>query len=446
MVLQKPTPKALEKRIKDLEKKTAEMIQDEESLRQSEQLFRTLSEKSFAGIYVVEDRKFRYANANAASYAGLTLKELINRKSDSIVHPEDRIKVKRNARAMLRGESTSPHEFRIITKGGQVRWIMETVTSIFYEGKHAILGNSMDITEQRRMQEALRESERRLADIIEFLPDATFAIDRSGYVIAWNRAMEDMTGVNAADIIRKGNYEYALTFYGIRRPILVDLVLNPDDKIERDYYILKKERDLLIIETDVPKVKGQKAFLWAKASPLYDIKGNIVGAIESIRDITDRKQAEEAVKKRGQELEIKTHELEELNATLRVLLKRREEDKNELEEKVLLNIKKLVLPYLERLKKGRMDTQDRAYINILESNLKDIISPFAHKLSSKYLTLTAREIQIANLIKEGITTKEIADMLNVSPGAINIHRFRIRKKLGLNNSKQNLLTYLSSLA
>jgi PAS domain-containing protein/DNA-binding CsgD family transcriptional regulator len=346
---------------------------------------------------------------------------------------------------MLRGESSSPHEFRIVTKDGNIRWIIETVTSIYYGGKPAILGNSMDITDQRRMREALRESEQRLSDIIEFLPDATFAIDGNGTVIAWNRAMEEITGVKALAMIGMGNYEYALTFYGKRRPILIDLVLKPDPKIESSYYVLKKERDLLIIETDVPQVKGQKAFLWAKASPLYDSRGNIVGAIEYIRDITDRKLAEEAVKKRGKELEIKTHELEELNAALRVLLKRREEDRDELEERMLLNIKKLVLPYLEKLKMSRMDTKDMAHLNILESNLQDLISPFARKLSIKFINLTSREIQIANFIKEGLTSKEIAEIMNVSASAVNIHRYRIRKKIGITNNKHNLQAYLATL-
>lgn len=437
--------KALRQKIVELEKESEVRRLAEESLRHSESLFRTLAEKSFAGIYVVQDGQFKYVNANAASYAGYTLEELTGKKSDSIVHPDDREDVKKHARAMLRGESSSPHEFRIVTKSGNIRWIIETVTSIYYGGKPAILGNSMDITEQRHMREALRESEQRLSDIIEFLPDATFAIDKKGTVIAWNRAMEEMTGVKALDIIGKGNYEYAITFYGVRRPILIDLVLKPNAKIERGYYVLKKERDLLIIETDVPQVKGQKAFLWAKASPLYDSRGNIVGAIESMRDITDRKLAEEAVRNRGKELEIKTHELEELNAALRVLLKRREEDRDELEERMLLNIKRLVLPYLEKLKTGRMDARDMAHINILESNLKDLVSPFARKLSTKYINLTSRELQIANFIKEGLTSKEIAEIMNVSTSAVNIHRYRIRKKIGITNNKHNLQAYLSTL-
>jgi len=437
--------KKQEERRAELEQESVDRLQAEVPLRQSEELSRTLAEKSFAGIYVVQEGVFRYVNANAASYAGLTLEELTGMRSDSIVHPDDRNAVKKNARAMLQGATSSPHEFRIITKEGQIRWIMETVTSINYEGKPAILGNSMDITDSRRIQEALRESERRLSDIIEFLPDATFAIDQSGVVIAWNRAMEDMSGVPASKIMGRGGYEYAIPFYGIRRPILIDLVLRPDAAIENEYFILKKERDLLIIETDVPEVKGQKAFLWAKASPLYDSKGAVVGAIETIRDITDRKRAEEAVVKRGEELERKTHELEELNAALRVLLKCREEDKNELEERMLLNIEKLVLPYLEKLKTSRIPANDMIHLKILESNLRDIVSPFTRKLSTKFQNFTSKELQLANFIKEGLTSKEIAEILSISPNAVNIYRHRIRKKIGLTDNKHNLEAYLSCL-
>jgi DNA-binding CsgD family transcriptional regulator len=134
-----------------------------------------------------------------------------------------------------------------------------------------------------------------------------------------------------------------------------------------------------------------------------------------------------------------------LNAALRVLLKQREEDKTELEEKVLANVKRLIMPCLEKLKNETTDHKSEAYLDTLESNLRDIISPFAHRLSSKYMNLTNREVQIAGFIKENRTTKEIAELLNISESAINIHRFNIRRKLGL-NKMHNLQTYLLSLA
>ena len=659
-----------------------------ERLRESEQLFRSLTETSFAVAFIAQDGVFRYINASAIAYAGYPAEELIGRNADIIVHPDDRAMVKMKAREMLKGRNTSPYEFRMITKQGKIRLIIQIVSSIQYHGRPAILGNAMDVTERKQAEEALRESERRLADIIDFLPDATLAIDLQGRVIAWNRAIEEMTGVKAQDMLGKGDYEYALPFYGVRRPILSDLVLKPDKKVEKSYYsILEKKKDLLIVETWVPFLKWRRAFLWAKASPLYDSKGDIAGAIESIRDITERKQLEELLRmseekyrqlfatvpdaififdaetrqfidanesalklysysreeflkmkladitaepeesekvvkktmaakmdivplryhikqdktvfpveastsmynlesrkvicvvirditdrnrgeeaireseerhrtlfertanpilvidtdgnyvacnqaalqffqctqheilsknvrdfappnqeqqtvemqkslwefggsveieydiqgelkfmeltitptvwqgkdvilgvgkditkrkqaeavleRREMELEAKTNELEDLNAALRVLLKQREEDRNELEQKVLSNVKLLILPHIEKLK-NHLDVKGMAYVNVIESNLKDIISPFAQKLSVKYLNLTNREVQVANLIKEGKTTKEIATFLNVSDSAVNVYRYHIRRKLSL-TKKHNLRSYVSSL-
>ena len=155
-----------------------------------------------------------------------------------------------------------------------------------------------DITDRKSMEAALGESQRSLKEIIDFLPDATFVIDKDGKVTAWNRAIEDMTGVKAKDIIGKGNYEYTIPFYGTRRPILIDLALLSDEEFLRGHYDnIEWRGGVLQGEVFVPQSYGGKgAYLWGNASRLYDGDARIIGAIESIRDITDRKAADEALR------------------------------------------------------------------------------------------------------------------------------------------------------
>jgi PAS domain S-box-containing protein len=163
------------------------------------------------------------------------------------------------------------------------------------------------------------------------------------------------------------------------------------------------------------------------------------------KEIHERTQAEKELKFREQELEAREKSLEELNAALRVLLKKGEEDKKDLEEKMLFNVKELVMPYTDNLIKSRLDPHQRECLKVIKSNLNDIISPFRRALSFSAIKLTSREIQIANLIKEGRTTKDIADLLHLSDRTITTHRDNIRKKLGLKAKKANLRTYLSSI-
>ena len=130
---------------------------------------------------------------------------------------------------------------------------------------------------RRRAEIALSDSEKRLADIINFLPDATFAIDTRGTVIAWNRAMERMTGVSSNDILGKGDYEYALPFYHERRPLLINLVLDDDPAVINRYPFVKKEGKTLISEITIPHFNESRgAALWFTASPLYNRNGDVV--------------------------------------------------------------------------------------------------------------------------------------------------------------------------
>jgi diguanylate cyclase (GGDEF)-like protein/PAS domain S-box-containing protein len=146
-------------------------------------------------------------------------------------------------------------------------------------------------------QNTLLEShEFTLSDFIDYLPDAAFMIDRSGNVVFWNHAMELMTGVSAADMIGKGNYEYALPFYEERRPILIDIVINPDQYIPDKYYLFKKNEDMVSGETIVPGLRGKRRYLWGNAMAVRNVSGEIIGGIETIRDITDIRFSEERLR------------------------------------------------------------------------------------------------------------------------------------------------------
>jgi PAS domain S-box-containing protein len=407
--------------------------------------------------------------------------------------------------------------------------------------------------------------------IIEFFPDATLVVDRDGRVIAWNKAMEEMTGILKEDMLGKGDYEYSIPFYRERRPLLIDLLFQGDEISRPRYEFIERKDGALFAEFYAPFVfEGKGGYLSAKASILSNSSGNVVGAIESIRDITDRKVAEQALKdseercrnlgrlspmgiailangrielaneafgqmlgarpealcgmnpldfvhadyvalakdrmkraetekkqnplleqkfvridgsvidvealsfpfnsggsdrimvvsqditqrkkaqealgKREKELRVKSESLEEANTALKVLLKHRNEDKKALEDAILSNIKELVLPYLEKLRIAAITENQAMLLDIIESNLNSIISPFLQRMTSIYSGFTRTEIQIANLIRGGKTSKEIAELMNVSIGTVHAHRVNIRSKLGISNKDVNLQTYLISMA
>ena len=153
-----------------------------------------------------------------------------------------------------------------------------------------------NITERKRAEEELQKAHQRLSDIIDFLPDATFVIDREKRVVAWNKAIEEMTGVKKEEILGKGDYAYAVPFYGEPRPITIDLLFERNEEMEKTYGHVQREGSKLSMEVYVPKTyRGRGAYLSATASPLFDREGNVVGAIESIRDTTEQKRIEKAL-------------------------------------------------------------------------------------------------------------------------------------------------------
>jgi PAS domain S-box-containing protein len=272
--------------------------------------------------------------------------------------------------------------------------------------------------------------------IFENANDLIVYISSEGQFIEINRKLQDIFGYRREDFIGRHYLDVG--------------VLGPEDK-ERAAEGLRNTlqgRPSEILEFQVWRKDGSEAYVEVN-SRVIKRNRRIQGSILIIRDITERKKAEEAQRRIHEELEQmvreRTANLEEANTALRVLLKKREEDRSEMEEKILFNVRELVLPYLEKVKNGSLDEMQRTQIGIVESNLNDILSPFLRGMSLKYKHFTPTEIQVAHLVKHGRATKEIAELLNLSTKTIEFHRDNIREKVGIKNQKVNLRTFLLSL-
>lgn len=303
------------------------------------------------------------------------------------------------------------------------------------------IGHHLMLVETRQ---TLRNFERRFFDITNFLPDPTFAINLKGEVIAWNRAMEQLTEIKAEDILGKGDYEYALPYYGHRRPLLIDLVLSPTGAVEPLYPHVVREGNTLTTELFIPLIKPHGRFFWVKASLLYDSAGNVVGAIETTRDITDRRNSVDALTSMYEKLKIDQMALREKNVALKEVLGQIEENKAQLSHQIKSNLDRVVMPIVRTLR-DRIDQSDRDYLKMLESNLTEITSPFINKLEYHSSRLSPRELEICNMIRNGLSSKEIAIALKVSVHTVLKQRQRIRTKLGIVNENINLNSHLKAL-
>jgi PAS domain S-box-containing protein len=381
-------------------------------------------------VYMDLEMKILWANTAACKSADLTRDELIGRHcfeiwADSSEPCSDCVV----ARAIKAGQA---QEIKKTTPDGR-SWF--NIGCPVRDEKNNIIGGIevvLEITERKQAEEALRESEERFKDLANLLPQPVWETDLEGNFTYANRAgyenfgysPKDLEeGVSAADVIatedRKRIVEnFGKTLQGIKFE-------------NHEYTCLTKD--------------GRTFPALIYSSPI--IKDGEPSGVRGVTlDITEHKQAELALIEKRKKLEKKTHELEEVNAALRVLLKHRDKDKKDFEEKVVANVKKLVLPYVEKLSNSRLHDRQMVYLNIIKSNLEDIITPFLHQLSSQYFNLTPKEVQIAGLVKDGKTTKEIAKLLNNSIGTIEFHRNNLRKKLGLRNTKTNLRSFLSCLS
>ena len=318
-----------------------------------------------------------------------------------------------------------------------------------------------ELVERKKAEARIRESEQRYRSFLESSPDPIVVYDMQGIASYVNPAFEQTFGRSRHELLGKQ----------------IDFVPEecwPETKAAIDRMLSGKK--ITMFETKRLAKDGRVLDVQISSTLFRDQNDHPAGNIVTLRDISDRKRAEEALQQYHDQLEELVQErtvelaeanrrlkqqieerkraesalraqsdhLEEVNTALRVLLKKREEDKQEVQGHVLSNVKELVTPYLMRLRRGRLEPHQQTLLEILQSNLENIISPFISKLSSRYLNFTPAEIRVANLIKEGKTNKEIAELLLISKNTVLFHRHNIRTKLGLKNKKINLRTHLLS--
>lgn len=287
--------------------------------------------------------------------------------------------------------------------------------------------------------DALYTSEQRYRKLVETMGDGLSEIDENQVTtyandrlcILWKRKRDEIVGRKVIQFLDKTNRE-----------------------ILEQQLILRRQGGCAPYEISWTLPDGSLLPTIMTPTPYFDGNGCFKGSFAVVTDISEHKKKQQRLKKAHDELEErvaqrtaelreKTRSLEDVNTALRVLLKKREEDERRLEERMVANIRELVFPYIEQMKSGHLDHRQTACLQTIESTLNEITSPFLTRLSLDYRGLTPSEIRIANLVKHGSSTKDIADMLNLSGQTIEFYRKNIRKKLGLTNRSVNLRTFLN---
>jgi PAS domain S-box-containing protein len=435
----KPTYEELKKRNKKLEKEAVTHKRTKQTLQESEKRFNNVT-NSIEELLVLLDQNFKVQliNKTLAQAYNLSLDTYMGKKCYELFHGRNDICENCPAKRVFNDGKVIRGVLRYRPDGS----IFERTVYPLIEDKGDITGViviGVDITEKKQIQEKLRKREEKYRFLVESTPDLVWMCDMKGRHIFSNKSVKNILGYEIHEILGKKAFEF----------------MHEEDRKSVQKWFQKAKKQKRGWRGSVIRFQHKDKsirFLETIAEPILDDNGNLMGYLGIDRDVTARKLSEIALKKAHDELqektirlEIKKNSLEELNTAMKVLLKKRDEDKTEIEENILSNVKELIEPYFEKIKKTKLDDQQRALLSIVETNINEIVSPFTRKMSLKYLNLTPTEIQIANLIRHGSMTKDIAKIMNVSPKTVETHRKNIRRKIGLEGKRANLRSHLLSL-
>ncbi len=290
---------------------------------------------------------------------------------------------------------------------------------------------AIDITDYKLIRESLKKNEGLFRSLIESTSSAICIFDEQLKYHHVNPAWELLTGYNREEIASMGLWD--IIPHEIRDQVKADAAA-----------LFGKGRELTEAEAEITAKNGETKWI-GFSNILIDYKGR-PAILSSGFDLTEHKKAVAHLNEKEKALSEQRSRLEEANIALKVLLEHREEELNEIRNGILSNIKRLIYPHIEKMEHTDLSFENKTYLNIIKSNLENLNSPFSKNLLAKSLDITPTELQVADMIKIGKTTKEISELFNVSARAIEFHRNNLRKKLGLKNKKTNLRSYLLSLS
>lgn len=399
------------------------MKQVEEALRASEDRYRMLAEASHDITYVVgRDDTVLYVNSVAAAMLRKKPEEIIGRKRADFFPREINDRQRRSLEVVF--DTGEPFEIEgpIPAPGkGEITWQLTRLVPLKSESGdvYAVLGVSRDITDRKRMEDALRESEERYRMLAEASQDFIFVLDRNDRFTYVNSAAETITGKKPEELIGRPRSSLGV----------------PPEMLAR-----QKEANNVVFATGEPlSLEGQyllgkggrSAWHSVNLVPLMDGNGGVKALLGVARDVSESRE--------------RAQRLEEANIALKVLLRHREEDRRDLEGQFLANFRKLIMPSLEKLRKTGLDPRQSAYVDVVEMNIPQVFSVSPGGAGLAHVNLTPIEMRIVEFIKEEKTTKEIGQLLNLSPRTVEYYRDKIRKKLGLKSKNVNLRSYLYTL-